>query len=232
MRTGRGRIRARLIMALALLCRPAGAGPDAGRPAAGGRRGRRDAPADHPVERIHRPHPGDRPRQPRRARHRLLDEGCSPKAPRSRRATCSTGWSRGPFEADVAGQEAAVAQFKAQLHNANIDARPRPGAAEARRPASSRRSMTRSPRSDALAAQILGAEAQLRAGADQSRLHRDPCADRRQDRPHRHHRRQRRRRRHRHRWRRSSARTRCMWCSRSPTAHRIELQQRYADRAA
>ena len=53
------------------------------------------------------------------------------------------------------------------------------------------------------------------AGADQSRLHRDPRADRRQDRPHHRHRRQRGDARAPGRWRRSSARTRCMWCSRS-----------------
>ena len=104
---------------------------------------------------------------------------------------------QGPFQADVQAKEASIAQFKAQLRNAEIVLQR--AQALLKTPAGQQATVdTALAAQDALKAQILGAEAQLQQAQDQSRLHRDPRADRRQDRPHRHHRRQLRQSRQRH----------------------------------
>ena len=81
-------------------------------------------------------------------------------------------------------KKANVAQLQAQLRNAKLTLE-RAQTLLRRRPASNRTSIPRSPTERALEAQVAGAQAQLGHVADQSRLHRDPLADRRQDRPHR-----------------------------------------------
>ena len=97
---------------------------------------------------------------------------------------------RGPFEAAVQQQAAAVAQANALLQNANIQlARAQ---ALLNTPAG-QRSTVDDARANQLsqAAQLTARPGAASAGADQSRLHRDPRADRGQDRPDPDHRRQR-----------------------------------------
>ena len=55
-----------------------------------------------------------------RASRPISKRCCSPKAPRSRKASCCTGWSRRRFAPTSRPRKRAVAQFKAQLQNAEI----------------------------------------------------------------------------------------------------------------
>ena len=98
---------------------------------------------------------------------------------------------RGPFEADLASKKAQVAQLQATLVNAKLTterARTLLGG-----PAGQQSTYDAAIASQqSLEAQVQAAQAQVESVADQSRLYRDPFADRRQDRPHRGNRRQRR----------------------------------------
>ena len=122
-----------------------------------------------------------------------------------------------PFQAQVDAAKANVRAARGAAPQRRIHAAARPGAAaNAGRPAIERRRRAR------LRARPGGAD-RRRPGAagdrpDQSRLYRDPRADRRQDRPHRKSPKATSSRRPAARWRPSSARIRCMWSSRSRCA--------------
>ena len=89
---------------------------------------------------------------------------------------------RGPFEAAVQQQEAAVADASARLNNANIQLTRVQSLLNT--PAGQRSAVDNSTANQrSQAAQLMGAQAQLRMRTAQPRLHRNPCADRRQDQP-------------------------------------------------
>ena len=141
--------------------------------------------ADHLVERVCRPHPGDRPGQSRRPRRGFpRPSGPSPKARRSRRASLLYRLEQGPFKADVEAKQAVVAQYKAQLQNADLTLKRAKTLLNT--PAGQQSNVDAALANQlSLQAQVLGAEAQLDQSQDQSRLYRHSRADRRQDRPHR-----------------------------------------------
>ena len=153
--------------------------PVAGR-AAGGRGGARRAPADHPDRRVYRPHPGGGAGGARRPGHRLSRKaavcrgrrGQEGRSPLPARAAAVSGAGRRQ-QGECRAARSAAPQCRADARARAISVEDR------RRPAIERRCALASERS--LAAQIAGAQAQLRNRRDQSRLYRNPRADRRQD---------------------------------------------------
>ena len=179
-----------------------------------------DAHPRHAVNGVYRPHPGDRPGQSRSARRRFPRDARSFKeGAEVKKGDLLYRLEQGPFQADVEAKEAVVDQYKAQLENAQLTlAR---GKALLNTPAGQQSTVDAALANQlSIKAQMMAAEAQLAQSQDQSRLHRHPRADRRQDRPHRRDSRQLRHAGHGRADDRSSARIRCMSCSRSRRARR------------
>ena len=181
--------------------------------AAGGHREPRGQSSSHGDRRFRRPRGGDRQgrrRRPRRGLHRAAQLHRRP-AGQDRRPALSN--RAGHLQGGRRSAERQSRQGQSHGGQRQPAAAARPGAGQKPERAASHRRSTRSHRAGGAGRRVAGPGA-ARAGKDQSRLHRDPLADRRPDRPCQFHHRQSRRSVVRNGWRRSSARIRSMSPSR------------------